>query len=94
MDYSSFWKMKVLQTKLMQTLMFDPGGFKVRLRACPFLKTWRALVYGELFVRALDEAAAFFWQMDDSESSSCRRGTGESFTPYVLRSITASPQPG
>ena len=25
-DYSSFWKMKILQTKSMQTLMFDPGG--------------------------------------------------------------------
>ena len=32
--------------------------------------------------------------MDDSESSTCRRGTGESFTPYVLRSIADSPPPG
>ena len=31
--------------------------------------------------------------MDDSESSFCRRDTGESFTPYVLRSIAVSPQP-
>ena len=38
-DYSSFWKMKVLQTKLMQILVFDPGGFKGRLRACPFSRT-------------------------------------------------------
>ena len=31
--------------------------------------------------------------MDDSEPSSCRGGTGKSFTPYVLRSIAVSPQP-
>ena len=30
----------------------------------------------------------------DPESSSCRRAAGESFTPYVLRSVTVSPQPG
>ena len=36
----------------------------------------------------------FFWRMDDLESSTCRRGTGESFTPCVLRSIAVSPQPG
>ena len=47
-DYSSFWKMKVSQTKSMQILMFDPGGFKVRLRACPFLGTWRALLCGKV----------------------------------------------
>ena len=34
----------------MQTLMFDPGGFKSRLRACPFLGTWRALLCGKVFV--------------------------------------------
>ena len=31
---SSWWR--VIQTKSMQTLIFDPGGFKSRLRACPF----------------------------------------------------------
>ena len=35
-----------------------------------------------------------FVAYDDSESSSCRRGTGESFTPCVLRTIAVSPQPG
>ena len=49
-DYSSFWKMKVLQTKSMQTLVFDPGGFNGRLRACPFWGTWRALLCGEVLV--------------------------------------------
>ena len=28
----------------MQTLMFDPGGFKGRLRAYPYLRTWRTLL--------------------------------------------------
>ena len=35
--------------------MFDPGGSKGRLRACPFLRTWR----GRLCVRRLDETATF-----------------------------------
>ena len=46
--------------KLMQTLMFDSGGFKGRLCACPLLGTWHALLCGELFVGALDEATAVF----------------------------------
>ena len=50
MDYSRFWKMKVSQTKLMQTMMFDPGGSKGCLHACPFLGTWRALLCGEVLV--------------------------------------------
>ena len=28
-DYSSFWEMEVLQTKSMQTLMFNSGGLKI-----------------------------------------------------------------
>ena len=32
--------------------MFDLGGSTSRLRACPFLETWRALLSGELFVKA------------------------------------------
>ena len=40
--------------------MLDSGGSTGRLRACPFLGTWHALLYGELFVRALDVAGAFF----------------------------------
>ena len=35
-DYSSFWKMKVLQTKSMKTLVFDPGGSTDHLHTCPF----------------------------------------------------------
>ena len=43
--------------------MFDPGGSTGRLRACPFLGTWRALLCGELFVRALDVVGAVFGRM-------------------------------
>ena len=65
--YSSFWKMKVLEVKPRQTLVFDPGGSTRRLRACPFLGTWRALLYGEVFVQAPDGARGWgvFWQKDD-----------------------------
>ena len=45
-----FLKLKVLQTKSMQTLMFDPGGFKGCLCACPFLGMRRALLCGEVLV--------------------------------------------
>ena len=57
---SSFWKLKVIETKSGQTLLFDPGGSTDQLRTWPFLGTWRALLCGEVSVRALDEAAAFF----------------------------------
>ena len=54
--YSSFWKMKVLEMKTRQTLVFDPGRCTGRLRACPFLGRWRALLCGEVFVWATDGA--------------------------------------
>ena len=49
-DYSSFGNIKVLQMKSMQNLVLDPGGFKGRLRACPFPGIWRALLCGEVLV--------------------------------------------
>ena len=54
---SRFWRNKhlaapscrrVIKTKSMQNRTFDPGGSKGRLRACPFLGSWRALLYGEV----------------------------------------------
>ena len=83
---------RVIETKSGQNLMFDPGGFTGCLRACPFLGTRHALLCGEIIVRTLDEAAASFGVRTTRELS-CRRGTSKSFTPYVWRSIAASPQP-
>ena len=52
---SSFWKLlaapscrKVIETKSRQNGTFDPGGSQGRLRACPFLGSWRALLCGEV----------------------------------------------
>ena len=52
---SSFWKLlaapsclRVIETKPMQNRTFDPGGSQGRLRACPFLRSWRALVCDEV----------------------------------------------
>ena len=73
---------RVIETKYGQKLMFHPGGFTGRLHACPFLGEWRALLFGEVVVRALDEAAAFFGERMTRELS-CRRGTYELFTPYI-----------
>ena len=42
--------MKVLETKSRQTLMFDPDDSTGRLRTCPFLGGWCALLCGEVFV--------------------------------------------
>ena len=54
---SSFWRNKllgapscrrVIETKSMQNRTFDPGGSQGRLRACPFLGSWHALLCGEV----------------------------------------------
>ena len=67
--YSSFWRTnnqqapswpRVIETESGQNLMFNPGGSTGRFITCPFLGTWRALIWGEVFVRTLDEAAAFY----------------------------------
>ena len=48
MDYNSFWKLKVLKTKLGQTLVFDPVSCTGHLRAYPLLGAWRALLGREV----------------------------------------------
>ena len=52
---SSFWKLlaapscrRVIEAKSGQNRTFDPGGSQGRLRACPFLGTWRTLFCGEV----------------------------------------------
>ena len=92
--YSSFWRNKMLaalscrrfiETKSGQNLVFDPGGFQGRLHTCPFfgnlarVALWGGSSSGH---RVVPKGVAFFggrmtW------ASTCRRGTGESFTPYV-----------
>ena len=53
---------RVLDTKSRQNRTFDPGGSRGHLRACPFLGSWRALVYGEVIRAgaAGDELQRFF----------------------------------
>ena len=48
---SSFWKLlaapsglRVIETKPMQSMTFDPGSSRGHPCACPFLRSWRALV--------------------------------------------------
>ena len=54
-DSSSFWRLlaaqycwRVVDTKSSQKRTFDPGGSRSHLRACPFSRSWRALVCGEV----------------------------------------------
>ena len=90
LDYSSFWKMKVLQTKSIQTLVFDPVGSKGRLCACPFLETWRALLCGEVLVWApAGGDLERFWL---TEELKYHFSMGDTSAPYVLRLIAVSPQ--
>ena len=58
---STFWKnnllaapscRRILETKSEQNRMFDPGGSQGRLRACPFLGSWHALLCEEVHVTA------------------------------------------
>ena len=42
----------VIETKSGEKRTFDPGGSQGRLRACPFLGSWRALLCVEVNVRA------------------------------------------
>ena len=93
-NYSSFWKMKVLQTKSMQTLVFDPGGSKGRVHACPFLGTRCTLFCRKTFVWALlvDTQGWSVFGRWMTRTSSSGGGTNESFMPYVLRLIAVSPR--
>ena len=71
----------------MQTLVFDPGGSKVCLRACSFLGTWCALLCGEVLVWApAGGDLGHFWQTEKSENLLQERTSD----PYVLQSIDVS----
>ena len=51
----------VIETKSGKNRMFDPGGSQGRLRACPFLGSWRVCIVVKSFVlEQLGEAAALF----------------------------------
>ena len=52
---------RVIETKSGEKRTFDPGGSRSRLRACPALGSWRALLGGEVVrVRAAgDELQRF-----------------------------------
>ena len=66
-DYSSFWKMKVIQKKSMQTLVFDPGGSTGRLHACPFCAnmTRISLKGGSRLVAAGGDLERFLTERDN-----------------------------
>ena len=54
--------LRVIETKPMQNMTFDPGGCQGHLRACPVLGSWRALACGEVMCAgaASDELQRFF----------------------------------
>ena len=62
--------------------MFDPGGSQGRLRTCPFLGSWRALLCGEVHVRA-GLSCSIFWGIDDSGPKNLQEGYGRNI--YAVR---------
>ena len=57
---------RVIETKLGQTLVFDPGRSTGRLRTCPFLGTLCALLCGEtLVLERLVAICNVYWRKDD-----------------------------
>ena len=71
--------------------MFDPGGSTDRLRACPFLGTWRALLSEEFFVRAPDGTRGWSGFSRRMTSEYNFPESGATNTPYVLWSIAVYP---
>ena len=51
--------LRVIETKPIQNITFDPGGSQDRLRTWPSLGSWHALVCGEVV-----RAGAVFWRID------------------------------
>ena len=88
--------LKLLETKSGQILVSISAVEQVIYAPDRFWERGTHCFVGRFFVWAPDgtRECSVVWRMDDSESSSCKRGTGESFTPCVLRSIAVSPQSG
>ena len=63
----------VNETKSGKNRTFDPGGFRGRLRTCPFLGSWRASLCGRLML-GLDKAVAIFGGSMIRNSEAFRRG--------------------
>ena len=63
--------LRVMETKPMQNMTFDPGGSQGRICACPSLGSWRALICGEVI-----RAGARFVKGRLSET---RKSSGESY---------------
>ena len=65
--------------------MFGPGGFQGRLRAYPFLGTWRALLCGEVMRVGApgDDLQRLFGESTIQDSKTFRSDTGEIFMSYV-----------
>ena len=83
-----FWR-KTIQTKSKQTLVFDPGGSKGRLRVCPFFGNvarvvlWGSFLFGACWYPRLERV----WQMHDAEHHLSKESTSDS---YVLGLIAVS----
>ena len=85
-DSNSFWRLsatpycrRVVDTKSEQKRIFDPGGSRGHLRACPFWGSWRVLVCGEVLRAgaAGDKLQRFF----GGDSLTLRRKAGFDTVP-------------
>ena len=88
--------MRGYTNKIKTNLVFDPGGSTSRLRACPFLGGLSALLCREVFNWAPDGNRCWniFGKWMACDTTFRERSTSKLLTPYVLRSIAVSLQPG
>ena len=73
---------RVIETKSGESRMFDPGGPQGHLRACPYFGSWRALLCGEVYVRA-GRGYSVFWRIDDSGLKNLQEWYGRNI--YAIR---------
>ena len=80
---------RVIETKYGQNRMFDPGGSQGHPRACPFLATWRALLFGDIMrVGAAGDDLQRFQRIDDSWfKNSQKKETNRSCHTYCDQSF-------
>ena len=75
--------------------MFDPGDCTGRLRACPFLGRWRALLCGQVFVWVPDGIQSWsFFGRQRTWNIIFQERYKQFAMPYVLRLIAVSPKSG
>ena len=87
------WSLPVGGTPLKkkrQNLLLDPGRYSGRLRDCPFLGGWRALLRGGVHLGRCDgiQSLGVFVELRTAASSSPKRASNSVRKPYFYCGIS------